>query len=130
MTSSSRAPKDEATTLSLDEFWEWLDVHRGCILRVSTATAALFDHEDHHWLLLHDEQEPPAVQLLRGKHLVGEIVLEIGDIAYVQCMPGEGEEVAFELMVEEASSREIAVQFLMAHGYDSTEMASSGHWTH
>ncbi len=130
MTTSPRSPKDETTTLGLEEFWEWLEIHRGCILRVSTASAALFDHEDHHWVLLRDPAEPPSVQLFRGKHLVGEIVIDVGEIAYVQCMPGENEEVAFELMVEEASTREIAAQFLMAHAYDSSELAGSGHWTH
>ena len=41
----------DLTTLSFDEFWEWLMGHPNCILRAGTPDTILFDDEDFYWHL-------------------------------------------------------------------------------
>jgi hypothetical protein len=116
-------------TLPFEQFWRWLCAHHNCIVRSGTPDCLLFDAEDYHWHLFTEEDGAHIVQLVRGKELVGEIVLIPTDIAYVQTEASEQDEHLFECVIESADSREVAYHFVMAHGFDEVE-PSSRRWTH
>lgn len=117
-------------TLPFEKFWAWLQAHANCILRAGTPDALLFDHDDYHWHLATEEEMTMLVQLVRGKELVGEMVVLSSEIAYVQCTPGDAEDFVFECVVETQSGREVAYHFVMAHEYDEADQASVRRWTH
>jgi hypothetical protein len=130
MALSTGRGKPVAVTLPFDKFWTWLQAHANCILRAGTPEVLLFDHEDFHWHLIPEDEATLLVQLVRGKELVGEIVILPGDVAYVQCEAGEQDEVVFECVVETEAAREVAYHFVMSHGYDENEMSSGRRLTH
>jgi hypothetical protein len=117
-------------TLQFDKFWGWLQAHCNCILRAGTPDAVLFDHDDFHWHLANEDEFTHILQLVRGKELVGEVVVLSSEIAYVQCNPPEQDESVFECIVETPSGREAAYHFVMAHEFDGEEQASGRRWTH
>lgn len=127
---SSKRTNAAPLTLQFEKFWSWLNVHANCILRAGTHDAVLFDHEDYHWHLTAEDDLTLIVQLVRGKELVGEIVIASSEIAYVQCEPGEGDEFLFECVVENMAAREVAYHFVLAHGYEEREVQSARRWTH
>ena len=55
---------------------KWLMGHPNCILRAGTPDTILFDDEDFYWHLAGTGVEPRVVQVLRGKRLIGELLLE------------------------------------------------------
>lgn len=117
-------------TLPFEKFWGWLHAHCNCIVRAGTPEVVLFDHEDYHW---HLAQEPDEhlflVQLVRGKDLVGEMVVLSHEISFVQCTPTDAEEWAFECVIEHDGVRDIAYHFVLTHGYED-ERPSRTRWTH
>lgn len=121
--------KGLATTLPFDKFWKWLQGHANCIVRAGTPEAVLFDDDDLHWHLS-AENEDLLVQVMRGKRVVGELVLAPGDIAYVQVEPLEGEEFVFDCIQETESDRIAAYHFVMSHAYDETEDLPPGRFVH
>ena len=123
------APDPASITLTFDEFWSWLKAHRNCIVRAGTPYSVLMDHDDYHWDVLQEDEDTQILQLVRGKDLVGEIIVMVADIAYVHCPPCEGEEQIFECVVETEQSREIVYHFAMAHPYEG-EPTQSRSWTH
>ena len=126
----SQRPASVALTLPFDKFWNWLQAHANCILRAGTPDALVFDHDEYHWHLATEEEFTLLVQLVRGKELVGEIVILASEIAYVNCIPGEGDEFVFECVVETPAGREVAYHFVMTHEYDEEEQPSTRRWTH
>ncbi|MCG8425169.1 MAG: hypothetical protein MJE77_45395 [Proteobacteria bacterium] len=117
-------------TVPFEKFWTWLQAHANCILRAGTPDALLFDHDDYHWHLAAEDDATLIVQLVRGKELVGEIVLMASEIAYVLSEPNENEEYIFECVVESEAARDVAYHFVMAHGYDESELPNLRRWTH
>lgn len=131
MSISPKHVPSSAITLPFDKFWGWLQAHANCILRAGTPDSVLFDHEDFHWHLAAEDEATLLVQLVRGKELVGEMVLLASEIAYVQCEPTENDEYMCECIIENEAAREAAYHFVMAHEYDEAEQAVGGrHWTH
>jgi hypothetical protein len=130
MSSSAADSPVSTTTLPFDKFWAWLQAHANCILRAGTPEALLFDHEDYHWHIAAEDELTLLVQLVRGKELVGEMLVMPAEIAYVQVLDGETDEVTFELVAEHETSREVAYHFVMAHGYDDSDLPSARSWTH
>ena len=99
-------------------------------MRAGTADVVLFDHDDYHWHLAADQEENVLlVQLVRGKDLVGEILLMSNDITYVQCEPADAEEFVFECVVETEAAREVAYHFVLTHSYEE-EQPQVRRWTH
>ena len=117
-------------TLPFEKFWAWISTHPNCIVRAGTPEAILFDHDDFHWHLAAEDESTYIVQLARGKELVGEIVLLVQDIAYVQCEVAENEEFVCECIVEGETAREAVYQFVMSHPFDEGEAPTSRRWTH
>ena len=110
---------DDRPTLPFDAFWAWLMGHPNCILRAGTPEAVLYDDEDLHWHFAKEEPETLVVQVLRGKLLVGELILAPDQIAYVQGAPGDREhEFVFELITETEVERYPAYFFVLIHGFD------------
>ena len=112
-------------TLDFKEFWEWLISHPNCLLRAGSADAVLYDDDDFHWRFAPESDETLIVQVIRGKRLVGEILIQTERIAYVQAFAGdqEGEHV-FELISETESERFAAYFFVLTHGFEDEDPAS------
>jgi hypothetical protein len=116
---------EQQTTLPFDTFWSWLTQHPDCIVRAGTPEAALFDDDDFHWLFSRDEEGPLVVQLVRGKRLVGEILIEAQQVAYVELgMTGEPDEHLFELVAETERERFVPYYFVLVHGFDEGDAAT------
>jgi hypothetical protein len=110
---------DDQPTLPFDVFWTWLMGHPNCIVRAGTPEAVLYDDEDLYWHFAQEGPETLVVQVLRGKLLVGELLLAPEQIAYVQGSPGDGaDEFVFELMTETEADRFVAYFFVLVHGFD------------
>jgi len=112
---------NEAPTLSFDEFWSWLTRHPNCILRAGTQDAVFYDDEEFHWHFALEVPDTPLVQVIRGKRLVGEVLIARDRIAYVQGVVGdiEGEHV-FDLVVESEIDQLTAYFFVLSHAYDES----------
>jgi len=120
-----------ATTLSFEVFWGWLGAHPNCILRAGTPDAVLYDDDDLHWHFATEGTDTLIVELVRGKKLVGEIVVTPGDVAYVQGVAGEGEdEYVFELVSESDRERVVAYYFVLSHGYEAEGRQRPGRAVH
>ncbi len=111
-------------TIPFEKFWVWLQAHANCILRSGTPDALLFDHDDYHWHLAAEDEHTLIVQLVRGKELVGEILVMASEIAYVHCESTENGEFLFECIVENEAAREVAYHFAMAHEFEDAEVLS------
>ncbi len=119
---------ETTSTLSFDKFWSWIHAHRNCIVRVGTPYSILIDHDDFHWDIV-DEGEAQILQLVRGKDLVGEIVVLHEEIDYVHCPPGSSDQQLFECVIESPHGREVVYHFVMNHGFEH-EPEKIRHWTH
>lgn len=106
-------------TLSFDGFWNWLNKHHNCILRAGTFEVAVYDNEDLHWHLAVEEDGTRLVQVVRGKILAAEIVVEPERVSYVDVVREEGkQEAVFELVSEEDGESIPEYFFVLAHGYE------------
>ena len=83
---------ETGTTLAFDRFWRWIKHHPNCILRAGTGDVYLHDQESFHWHLEEDAERNPVVQLISGKLLVAEMVLDVRDVLYVEATPDPGGE--------------------------------------
>jgi hypothetical protein len=121
---------EDATTLAFDVFWTWLQRHPNCILRAGTPEAVVYDADDLHWHFATEGTETQVVQVFRGKHLVGELIVNPADVAYVQGVEGEEEEFVFDLVSETESESVSAYYFVLSHGYEPDEGAAPGRAVH
>jgi len=116
---------ETGTTIPFDRFWRWLRRHPNCVLRAGTADSYLYDQEDLHWHIDEDEDRTPTVQLVRGKQVLGELVLEAREVLFVQAVPdpdGEAGQTLFELFGG-GDEPYAMYHFVLAHGLDE----ESGH---
>lgn len=109
----------ETPTLSFDEFWNWLMTHPNCIVRAGTPQAVLYDDEDLYWHFATEGPGTVAVQVLRGKRLLGELLIESEQVDYVQSTPAENEEYLFELISETEKERKAICFFALSHAYEA-----------
>lgn len=114
----------EATTLPFDVFWGWLTMHPNCILRAGTPECVLYDDEDLHWVFA-NEATYLLVQVLKGKRLTGELLVEPEAVTYVEATTGDQEgEYVFELIAETENERLVTYFFVLVHGYEDEEEVS------
>ena len=114
-------------TLDFQTFWRWLVVHPNCILRAGTPEAVLYDDDDLHWHFAMENERTLLIQVLRGKRLVGELLLEPEQVAYVEAVSQEQpDEHTFELITEAENDRFAAFFFVLVHGYDPGESEAEG----
>lgn len=113
---------DAGTTLPFDRFWRWLKDHASCILEAGTTSTSVFDYEDFHWGFLQEEDGRVIAQVIRGKNLVAELVVDPSEITYVQATPdAEGADRGqwiFECMGGKAQEEYVAAYFVLAHGVE------------
>ena len=119
-----------AATLPFEPFWTWLQAHPNCIIRAGTPEAVLYDDEDLHWHFTVEGSETIVVQVLRGKRLVGELLIGPGDVAYVQAVAGDEDEYVFELITETETDRIAAHYFVLSHAYEPQDHPGSGRAVH
>jgi hypothetical protein len=115
-----RVPNEK--TLSFDAFWRWLWEHSNCILRAGSADAVLFDHEEFHWVLADEEERRAVVQLLRGKSLVGELVIQSSEVREVTVGPdpetADRGHFLFELLTGPKEDPFTEYHFVLSHGLE------------
>jgi hypothetical protein len=112
---------ETGATLAFDRFWRWLKRHPNCIVRAGTPDSFLYDAEDLHWHLDEDEDRTPTVQLLRGKQMLGEILIEVREILFVQALPdpdGEQGQYVFEIVGGGGEEPAPLYHFVLAHRFD------------
>ncbi len=104
------------STVSFENFWAWLVQHPNCLMRAGTADAMLYDDEDYHWYVGQDGGAFVA-QVIRGKRLVGDMLIDPARVAYVSVV-GEAREGEhhFELISETETDRFAAYTFVLTHG--------------
>ena len=121
---------DPLATLPFETFWSWLMLHPNCILRAGTVDAVLYDDDDLHWHFAADGALF-FVQVIRGKRLLGEIVVDTERVAYAQALGEDREgEFLFELVSETESERTAAWFFVLSHAYDAEEPRGPEHAVH
>ena len=118
------------TTIPFDVFWRWVQAHPNCIVRAGTPETVLFDDDDLHWHFATEEDGTHLVQLIRGKKIQGEILVQPSDIAYVECQPGDPDEFVFECISESPDARLTSYHFVLSHGYDREETITPGRFVH
>lgn len=113
---------DEPLTLPFETFWSWLVAHPNCILRAGTPEAVLYDDEDLHWHFAAEGAQILLVQVIRGKRLMGELLVEPEQVTYVQAGTGDREdEFVFELVSEGEADQVVTYFFVLVHAYDGEE---------
>ncbi len=115
-----------AAPLTFERFWRWLMEHPNCIIRAGTADATLFDHTDFHWELYDEEDGTAVLAVLKGKSLVGEMVLERADVLLVQSSQDLENPQAgywlFELLAGSSTEESFPLAWvLMSHGMESAQ---------
>jgi len=117
---------DAPFTLRFETFWSWLTAHPNCVVRAGTPETVLYDDDDLHWYFGPEGESTLLAQVLRGKRLLGELLLEPDQIAYVQAVPPEREgEHVFELISEAEGSSFTAYFFVLVHGFEEDEEPSA-----
>lgn len=109
-------------TLTFERFFAWLQEHANCLIRVGSNDTFLYDDELFHWGFERDEDGTPVVQLVFGKNLVGEMVLDVTDDMFVRgAADVENVERGYHLFEVIGGSKAEPVplyHFLVAHGLD------------
>jgi hypothetical protein len=108
------------TGITFERFWRWLQSHRNCILRAGGLDAYLYDHDELHWNLEEDAQKNPVVQLCRAKEVLGELLLDVRDVLFVQYLPEQDSEAGhflFELVGQPQGEPVSLYHFLLEHGF-------------
>ena len=106
--------------------------HPNCVMRAGTPEAVIYDDDDLHW---HFAVEAGSVgeeggnlllvQVIRGKRMVGEIILDPEHVSYVQGAAGDREdEYVFELITETETDSLPSYFFVLTHGYDGADAPS------
>ncbi|MFN7133420.1 MAG: hypothetical protein ACK4N5_15175 [Myxococcales bacterium] len=124
---------ETGTTLTFDRFWRFLREHSNCILRAGSEDVWLFDQEDLHWHFEEDSRHHPVVQLIQGKRMIAEMILDVRDVMFVQGTPeGEGEEEStlFEVVVGNKEETYTAYHFVLAHPFEEETPSHKGALKH
>ena len=93
-----------------------------CILRCGSAETTLFDHDDFHWLFFDEEDRRGIIQMLKGKDLVGEIVIprrSVRDVRMaVDLESGTDGHWMAELLGGSEAEPDVLFHVLLSHGFD------------
>ena len=130
MATDPRAPELQSATLPFDEFWNWIFGHPNCILRAGTGQVVVYDAENLHWQFF-TEKGYHYAQLLQGKRLLSEIVIDPETVSYVEVNDGDREEETFfEMIFEREDERGTAYFFVLTHGFHEEEDLETGRAVH
>jgi hypothetical protein len=131
MTVETEARGQDSPTLAFDEFWRWLVLHPNCIVRAGTADSVLYDDDDLHWHFASEGPDTFLCQLIRGKRLLGELVIKPENVSYVQGYRGDhDDEFVFEMIAEGEEDRTAAYFFVLSHAFDAPEPPTTGRAVH
>jgi hypothetical protein len=131
MTVETPPREQDSPTLAFDEFWRWLVLHPNCIVRAGTADTVLYDDDDLHWHFANEGADAFLVQLIRGKRLLGELVIRPDTVSYVQGYRGDHEdEFVFEMIAEGEEDGAAAYFFVLSHAFDAPETPTTGRAVH
>ena len=115
-------------TLPFERFWKWLKHHPNCILRAGTSETWLYDQDDLHWHLEDSPERRASVQLSRGKQVLGEMALDVRDVAFVQATLDSEEDgerrYLFEVVGGDKAEPYAVYHFLVAHGFEDEPHAA------
>ena len=116
---------NETYILPFDRFWSWLLTHPNCIIRAGTPEVVLHDDEALHWGFFSEGPNTLVAQLLRGKMVLAELLIDPETVAHVRVVPPESEgEFPFEL-VGQGDEAEVAIYFfVMIHPFDEEDAGS------
>lgn len=78
------SPTPSNAPLTFDQFWRWLQDHRNCLVRAGAGEVTLFDNDNVHWDFFDEPDGRAVCQVILGKSLVGELVVERGEVVMVQ----------------------------------------------
>lgn len=113
---------ETGATLPFERFWDWVQDHTNCLLSVGTEESWLYDNDSLHWVLFSEDNGSPVVQLILGKRLVGEMVLDTTDLMHVQVMadPENTEEgyFLFKVLGGARSAPRVRYTFQLTHGLE------------
>lgn len=124
---------DKGTTLAFEKFWTWLRGHPNCILRAGTDEVWLYDQEEFHWHLEEDGKRGAGLQLLAGKRVIAELLIDLRDVLFVQSSPEEVEEggpkgaTMFEIVVGNKEETYTAYHFVLAHPFEEEAPTGGTH---
>ena len=131
MTVETPEREHDSPTLAFNEFWRWLVLHPNCIVRAGTPESVLYDDDDLHWHFSNEGPDAFLCQLIRGKRLLGELVLHPETVSYVQGYRGDHEdEFVFEMIAEGEVDRAAVYFFVLSHAYDGPDTPATGRAVH
>lgn len=116
--------------ITFDEFWRWLQGHTGCIVSVATPDAVIYDLEELHWQLGMEDGGNLVVQVLRGKSLVGEVVIVPQDVAYVEVEAQGDQDHVFDCVTLAEGEPVASYSFTVSHGYTPDKPGKSDRLVH
>lgn len=112
----------QSPPLTFDRFWRWLMDHPNCIVRVGSDDCTLLDHDDFHWDFLEEDEGNAVVQLVKGKALVGELIINRREVSFVQSSPDVEHSAQgywmFELIGGPKEESFAVAHVLMSHGME------------
>ena len=118
-------------TMPLERFWAWLSSHPNCIVRAGTPEAVVYDDDDLHWTFSSEGPQTLVAQVLRGKRVVGEVLIDPEQVSFVEALPQERpDEHVFELVSESEDDRFAAWFFVLVHGLDDDDAEVSAGRVH
>lgn len=125
------AREQDSPTLAFEEFWRWVTQHPNCIVRAGTTDTVLYDDDDLHWHFTNEGPDAYLCQLIRGKRLLGELVIKPEAVSYVQGYRGDhDDEFVFEMIAEAEDERSAVYFFVLSHAFDAPEPPSPGRAVH
>lgn len=114
-----------ASPLTFDAFWRWLMDHRNCLVRAGSGDVMLMDHELLHWDFFDEDGGRAVCQLIFGKGLVGEVVIERSEVLFVQASPDvenpQSGHWLFECIGGPREDSYPLYAFVLSHGMESTQ---------
>jgi hypothetical protein len=113
----------ETAPLTFERFWRWLMEHPNCVLRAGSFDAVFFDSEAFHWDFFEEDDGRAVAQLILGKNLVGELIIERANVLFVQAAPDKEDPKSgawvFELIGGNKEDSYPQYHFVLSHGMEN-----------
>lgn len=107
--------------LEFQIFWDWFFLYFNCIFCVGMLMVILCDDDDLYWQFF-VEDEVFYVQVICGKWFIGEIMIEVEFVFYVQVQESDCQgEWIFEFIVENQNECYFVYFFVMMYGFDDDD---------
>ena len=111
--------------LTFDLFWKWLQDHSHCVIRAGSGEMSVSDHDSLHWDFFAEDDGRAVCQAILGKALLAEIVIERGDVLFVQTSPDledpQRNAWLFECVGGTRDDNYPLYSFVMTHGIEGAQ---------